>query len=407
MTPTRLPHGSRSGFPAQGRSRSWKETIVAWAEKRGPWYRVRYRAPSGVVRTTPGKYATKKEATDAAKGIDTDTNRGEFIDPKAARTSLHDWSAQWRAVHRVSPGTKAKYDQYLDNHILPAFGKDGLDEIRRSMVKDWAGGLQGRYAEATARGIITLFSLVMTAAVEEKMLAANPIQGLRLPSRRSHRGRRRPRKRPIPGGEQVLAIAKRAGELGGRRAYVMVIHAAFTGMRWGEVTGLDRANCHPDHNHLLVDPDVGALHEVRGDMWLGAPKSDAAARRIDLAPFQCELLEETIDSHTHDQVFASPTGRWLRRSNFDRRIWRPASDGDPEQGWGPVLPGAVFHGLRHFHKTLLDELELPEVIVYERMGHHMPGIGGVYSHVTKPMRAQLINKLQARWIELTRRRPLP
>jgi hypothetical protein len=47
------------------------------------------------------------------------------------------------------------------------------------------------------------------------------------------------------------------------------------------------------------------------------------------------------------------------------------------------------------------------VIVYERMGHHMPGIGGVYSHVTQPMRTQLITKLQTRWKEFTRRRPLP
>jgi hypothetical protein len=116
------------------------------------------------------------------------------------------------------------------------------------------------------------------------------------------------------------------------------------------------------------------------------------------------LLEEIIASHTHDQVFASPTGRWLRRSNFTRRICRPACDGDPERDWPPILPGAVFHGLRHFHKTLLDETGLPDVIVHERMGHHMPGIGGVYSHVTDTMRQQLIDELQTRWSTLTRSR---
>ena len=75
-------------------------------------------------------------------------------------------------------------------------------------------------------------------------------------------------------------------------------------------------------------------------------------------------------------------------------------DGDPARGWPPVITGAVFHGLRHFHKTLLDEAGHPDVIVHERMGHQMPGIGGVYSHVTDAMRKRLITDLQRRWTTL-------
>lgn len=375
---------------------------MAWAEKRGPWFRVRYRDAGNVVRTTPDKYRTKKEAAAAAEEIDTDIRRGVFINPQASRTTLSDWATQWRAVHHVAPGTTAKYDQYLDNHILPAFGQIGLDEIRRLAVKQWAGELSTRYAEATIRGIVTLFSLVMTAAVEDKMIATNPVQGLRLASRRARQADgHRAAKRPIPTADHLLAIAERAGELAGRGGYAIVISGAFTGMRWGELTGLAKTNCHPADRHLLIDPDVGALHEVGGQMWLGPPKSEAAARRIDLPPFLIDLLEEVIESHDYDQVFLSQTGRWLRRSNFDRRIWRPACDGDPTRGWPPIITGAVFHGLRHLHKTLLDEARLPDVIVNERMGHQMPGIGGVYSHVTDTMRKRLLNELQRRWAQLT------
>lgn len=42
-------------------------------------------------------------------------------------------------------------------------------------------------------------------------------------------------------------------------------------------------------------------------MWLGPPKSPAAARRIDLPPFLCELLEEVMDGHQHDQVLKIPS----------------------------------------------------------------------------------------------------
>jgi integrase len=237
---------------------------MAWAEKRGLWFRVRYRDADGVVRTGPDKYRTKKEAAAAAEEIDTDTRRGVFIDPSASRTSLTDWATQWRAVHHVAPGTIAKYDQYLDNHILPAFGQIGLDEIRRLAVKQWAGELSARYAEATVRGIVTLFSLVMTAAVENQMLATNPIHGLRLASRRTRQMNGHHVKRPVPTADHLLAIAERANDLAGRRGYTMVISAAFTGMRWGELTGLAKPHCHTTGGYLLIDPDIGALHEVGG-----------------------------------------------------------------------------------------------------------------------------------------------
>jgi integrase len=382
---------------------------MAWAEKRGPWFRVRYRDAGGVVHTTPDKYRTKKEAADAAEEIDTDTRRGVFIDPKESRTTLADWVAQWRTVHVVAPSTRAKYDQHLDNHIIPAFGQVGLDQIRRIAVKQWATGLSARYSPATVRSIVTLMSLVCTAAVEERMIATNPVQGLRVADTRTLKTSRTraqvARKRPVPTAGQVLAIADRVAVLGGRSAYVMVIASAFTGMRWGEIAGLGRTNCYPGESYLVIDPDVGALHEVTGRLWLGPPKSQAAARRVDLPPFLAALVLEVMDAHDHEQVFVTAEGHWHRRSNFARRIWRPACDGDRERGWPPILAGAVFHSLRHHHKTVLDELHVQDVLKCERMGHQMPGIQGVYSHVTDPMRRRLINQLQQRWTALAKDRP--
>jgi integrase len=381
---------------------------MAWAEQRGPWFRVRYRDAGGIVRSTPDKYRRKVDAVAAAEDIDTDTRRGVFIDPNQSSILLKDWVRQFRAVHFVAPSTRAKNDQLFDNHILPALGEVGLDQIRRLAVKRWAGELGTRYAPATVRSIISLLSLVLTAAVEERILAINPIQGLRLADRRSLQG---PgivlpaRKRPVPSGERVLVIAERTDELGDGADYVMVLASAFTGMRWGEITGLGRTNCHPADGYLLVDPDIGALHEVGGRLWLGPPKTEASARRIDLPPFLSVLLQEVMDSHDYEQLFVSAEGHWLRRSNFTRRIWRPACDGVPERGWEPILTGAVFHGLRHHHRTILDEARTEEVLKDNRMGHEMRGAQGIYSHVTDPMRDRLIKELQRRWLNLNGLQP--
>jgi hypothetical protein len=45
----------------------------------------------------------------------------------------------------------------------------------------------------------------------------------------------------------------------------------------------------------------------------------------------------------------------------------------------------------------MDEDGIPEVLKAERMGHEMPGMHGVYGHVSPAMRANLQAALQERW----------
>jgi hypothetical protein len=72
--------------------------------------------------------------------------------------------------------------------------------------------------------------------------------------------------------------------------------------------------------------------------------------------------------------------------------------------WLPILPGVTPHGLRHGLQTWMDEDRVPEVLKTERMGHEMPGMHGVYGHVSPAMRADLKATLQARWEESLRQR---
>ena len=65
--------------------------------------------------------------------------------------------------------------------------------------------------------------------------------------------------------------------------------------------------------------------------------------------------------------------------------------------WLPVLRGLTPHGLRHGLQTWMDEDGIPEVLKTERMGHEMPGMHGVYGHVSPAMRAELCAALQERW----------
>jgi hypothetical protein len=79
-------------------------------------------------------------------------------------------------------------------------------------------------------------------------------------------------------------------------------------------------------------------------------------------------------------ISISATCRSTRRADHCTRSAAACGSGHPPD----PLHGAVFHGLRHHHKIALDELGIEDALKYERMGHHMSGIAGVYSHVTEP-----------------------
>jgi integrase len=168
-------------------------------------------------------------------------------------------------------------------------------------------------------------------------------------------------------------------------------------MRWGELAGLARANTHLDDGLIRVDPEVGALHEVGAQLYLGPPKTRDSARDIHLPPSLVAKLKTQLDSHDHDLVFTGARGGLLRRSAMSRRVFAPAVNGERRANLPPVIAGMHFHDLRHTHKTWLIEDDIPEVAQAKRLGHRLPGVRGIYSHVTPTMIQRIVDALEHRW----------
>ena len=79
-------------------------------------------------------------------------------------------------------------------------------------------------------------------------------------------------------------------------------------------------------------------------------------------------------------------------------------DDAPLACWLPVKDGLTPHGLRHSHKTWMAEDGIPEILAEQRLGHDVPGMRGLYAHVSPRMREDLIAALQARWENSLRER---
>lgn len=73
--------------------------------------------------------------------------------------------------------------------------------------------------------------------------------------------------------------------------------------------------------------------------------------------------------------------------------------GRAEACWLPIKDRLTRHGLRHGHRTLMEELGTPKVLMDERMGHEDGSISARYAHVTDSMRARLMDDLTEVWYE--------
>jgi len=359
---------------------------MAWVEQRGTRWRVRYRNADGTVGTD-SSHPTFTAADLRCKQVDIDQAYDTYLDPNSGRITLAEWVTIWRQGHEAGPAKRVTYDSYLRNHILPRFGDTPLNKITRQAGKVFVKDLKRHLAERTVEDVMSLLGLLLREAVADRRIGFNPCQGIRVST--GHRPERTPATT-----HQINRIVDRIPR---RNDQILVITAAYTGMRWGELAGLAKTNTHLGDGLIRVHPSRGALHEVSGKLYLGPPKSPAAVRDIHLPLFLISLLQEVIDSHDHDMVFCGARGAFLRRSAMSRRVWRPAVNGNPRTGTGPILEGMHFHDTRHTHKTWLIEDDIPEIVQARRLGHRLSGVRGVYSHVTPTMINRVITSLQKRW----------
>jgi integrase len=276
---------------------------MAWVEKHGDGFRVRYRLDDGSIFNESG-FADQAEADNRAADVESDQRRRRFVDPRLAETTIDEWIRQWSEAHRVADITWATYDSHIRTHILPRWSGTAVGEIARIAVKGWVNKtLRPNMADKSAQDILVLFSMILGEAVDEGLIGSNPCRKLRISFED------RP-ERPHAATDEVDALAGRMAPDNG----LMTITDAYTGLRWGEIAGLQwiRTYLDDDIPHIDIDPKFGALHEVRGRLELGPPKTPASVRTVHLPPFLA------------DELRAHPRPQPRRPVRLHRGEWRAA-----------------------------------------------------------------------------------
>jgi integrase len=321
---------------------------MAYAERRGkgprPW-RVKYKIPGG--EASQSGFETKRAALGWGRDQEAKVRGATWTDPTAGAITVSEWIDRWKAIQDVGVSTADNRDYLVRRFIRPYWGARQLNSLAGEEITLWENGLPATagVSRRTAQDARSLLHTILgdAASARPPLIPFNPAVRPRNRGRRTDRRLDRSPQRIWATSLEALLIAERAALLTGRDdEFVLLVTIAYTGMRWGETIGLER--------NLLLPTLINVewqLREIGGHFHRLPPKDDsyrstswAPLLPVDIPSFLAALLIAQAEKNSRRRcacarehggvgqyVFYSPDGGHFRRSNFARRVFRPACDG--------------------------------------------------------------------------------
>jgi len=336
------------------------------------------------------KIGSKKAAMEAAVKIEAAIAANTFHLPSPHERGpvlLKEYAAKWMDGHvktNLKPSTRHGYRHLLENHILPVFGSRPLAEIARDEIKALCyRKIQEGLSASTVSYLARTLSAIFNHAVEDGVVVANPASR---PGRYIKLGNRLDKISFLtPDEGRVLLDAAQKKAL---RHYALLLVALRTGMRQGEIIGLQWGDIDWNGNFI----------EIRRTNWKGhmtTPKS-GKARRCDMSDQLAEVLQDHKRRIAAEAlakgrplpswVFPSDAGTMLDASNI-----RKMFDGCLTLAG---LRKIRFHDLRHSFASWLIANGESLAYVKGQMGHHSIQITvDTYGHLVPGANRQAVNRL--------------
>jgi integrase len=330
-------------------------------------YQARYTGPDGVVRKAPVTYDAQIDAEGwlgrqyEAIVRKTWMTPVEVLPEVLPEVLFGDYAKSWLATRRLATTTRDHYAQLLRDHIEPTFGTVPMTEITPVSVRAWHAGLKtGPTAKAHAYGLLRT---ILATAVADDVIPANPCR-----VRGAGQSKRAKQITPASLSELETIAATVPGKY-----KLMILMAAWTALRFGELTELRRSDL--DVKAAVVHIRRGVTR-TKGGRVIGDPKSEAGKRTVAIPPH----LMPAVKDHLRDHVGAAQDALIFRAAHGGHiapatlyRVFYPARE-------AAGRPDLRFHDLRHTGATLaaVSGATLRELM--SRLGHSTPAAAMRYQH---------------------------
>lgn len=209
-------------------------------------------------------FATREASDRNWKALETDVVRGDYIDPRAGKTLFRVVATTWLESRDVDPATMIRYESLWRLHVKPVFGRRGVGSIRPSQIQAFIARLKRDYGQSTAAGAYLVLQGSLALAVTDGLIKTSPAKAGTVT---------KPRAGNV-GSKVVAWTDDQAGAVIDAHPEVqrlIPVIMAGTGMRIGEVLGLDAADFDFTGHVLHVRRQLKKLG--REHVW-ALPKND-------------------------------------------------------------------------------------------------------------------------------------
>ena len=333
----------------------------------GHW-QASYVGPDTIRHLAPVTFETSEDA----EGWLTDRRReikNEDWTPPAKRKPITfgEHAEHWLKNRQLKPRTRYHYRKLLDAKILPTFKDVALKHVTADLIDDWHYRMGDSIPTSRAHAY-GLMRTILGDAVQRRLLDFNPCH-----IRGAGNAKRVKQIEPATLAE-LEALTKAMPE----RYRLMILLAAWCGLRFGEITELRRKDIDVTSGVVKIRR---AVVRVEGEFVVGTPKSDAGTRDVNIPPH----LLPVVKAHLASNITGGRDGLLF------------PSAGDPSEHLAPSTlyrvfykareaagrPDLRFHDLRHTGAVLAASTGATLAELMARLGHSTPGAAMRYQHAAK------------------------
>lgn len=382
---------------------SIRKKIVKRNGKEYPYWEGRYTCGfdpgSGkqIQKSVTGK--TQKEVAQKIKELTAALDAGTYIAPN--KMTVGQWLDTWQNEYlaNVKPSTVSSYEATIRNHLQPGLGALRLDSLTTHDIQEFYNSLhspsesRNTLSSKTIKNIHGILHHALEQAMLNNYIRSNPSNACVIP--------KAIKKKVKPMNEHQIADFLKA--IKGHKYENMFLVALFTGIRQGEVCGLQWECVDFDNGTILIDKQLQSLRgKMRGDKekYVLVPTKNGKERTITAAPFVMDLLWKTKQAQDANRkdfgndfienglVFTDEIGNRVTPQALYRAFKLVVTELN--------MKDVRFHDLRHSYAVVSLKSGDDVKTVQENLGHATASFTlDTYGHVTEKMKKDSADRMQA------------
>ena len=329
-------------------------------------------------------HGNKKDAEVELAKFVTEVQNGLIIDGKSLKFS--EFTEIWKRDYgskELAPSTYKRYCRMLETRLLPYFGHFYINKIKPTDIMKFYDLLEkdtqlvrkkGNNGSKTKKPLSgktilehhRLLRAMLHKAVYWQLIVANPAERIQPPKARKP-------KRKSYDDEQTKILLENLELLPSEdtKYKVAIILTVFTGVRLGELMGLEWADVDFKNGIISINRSSQYLSDM--GVFTKVPKTESSIREIAIPEFIISLLEEyklwyeeqkSIYDElwmNSDRLFVQADGKPMHPSTISKWFVKYV---------GQIgLPVINFHGLRHTNASLLVAQNIDIAVISARLGH--------------------------------------